>query len=143
MDHFYSYYFNTYYEYTNLALCRIMLFIQYTSLQISAWLLCLLTIDRFVTVMGKPGSIYKKLPFSTPKTAFYWSIGIITIFVILNCHEPFLNGFYSPSQLVNETISEKINGSLINKTISILVDSNNINCGIYIITGNIMLIYLF
>ena len=108
-----------------------MIFIQYTSLQISAWLLCLLTIDRFVTVMGKPGSIYKKLPFSTPKTAFYWSIGIITIFVILNCHELFLNGFYSQPQSVNETASELIiNGSFKNHTIS--VDSSSINCGLYI-----------
>jgi hypothetical protein len=114
-----------------------MLFIQYTSLQISAWLLCLLTIDRFVTVMGKPGSIYKKLPFSTPKTAFYWSIGIITIFSILNCHELILNGFYDPAKQVNETISELINGSVINKTILNLVESNNINCGTYITTGNI------
>ena len=102
------YYFNTYYEYTSLALCRIMLFIQYTSLQISAWLLCLLTLDRFITIMATPGSVYKKLPFSTPKTALYWSFGVITVFVILNCHELFLNGF-NTSQLVNETITEIIN----------------------------------
>ena len=118
-----------------------MLFIQYSSLQISAWLLCLLTIDRYVTIMASPGSIYKKLPFSTPKTAFYWSIGIISFFVILNGHELFLNGFYSPPQLVKETISEIINGSAKNITISKLVDSNNINCGTYI-TGILIVYYL-
>jgi hypothetical protein len=117
-----------------------MLFIQYSSLQISAWLLCLLTIDRFVTVMGKPGSIYKKLPFSTSRSAFNWSMGIILIFVLLNGHELFLNGFPSQPYLVNETVSKLINRTMfINVTISNLVYSNNINCGIY--TTGILILY--
>ena len=100
-----------------------MLFIQYTSLQSSGWLLSLLCIDRFITVMRRPGSIFKRLPFSTNKTAIIWSTGIILVLFILNSHILMFNGFYDPPVLINKTVS--------NMTIQVLFQSNYSNCGLY------------
>jgi hypothetical protein len=112
LDHFYNFYFGTYYEFTQLWLCRLMLFIQYSSLQSSGWLLSFLCFDRFISVMSTPGSIYKKLPFGTPRTAVRWSILIIIFFMLFNSHILMFNGFYNPPTTYNITVTELVNGTL-------------------------------
>ena len=73
--------------------------------------------------MGTPGSIYKKLPFSTNKTALIWSISIILAVCILNSHILMFNGFYDAPVLMNKTDN--------NITIEILFQSDYSNCGLY------------
>ncbi len=133
VDHYYSYYNNgVYYEYTQVWLCRLMVFIQYFSLQTSAWLLAYLCVDRFVTIMATPGSIYTKLPFSTTKTAFISSCCIVLLFAIINLHVLILNGYYDPPVLINVTVSELVDGKLINITKTELYQSPDTHCGNYI-----------
>ena len=108
-----------------------MVFIQYSSLQSSGWLLSLLCIDRFITVMGTPGSFYKKLPFSTPKTACIWSTSVIIFFCALNSHSLMFHGFYDPPMLINVTESVNINGILINITAQQWFQSSDTHCGLY------------
>lgn len=81
-------------EYLNLFTCKFVLFIQYFSLQSSAFLLSFVSIDRFVTIRKIPGSIYSRLPFGTVKSAFFWSMGIVLAIFILNMHILILNGYY-------------------------------------------------
>ena len=105
VDHFYVYFFGIYYEFLSLFLCRTMVFVQYFSLQSSGFLYALLCIDRYVTVASLPGSFLSRLPFSTPKSAFRWSISILILIAIINSHILFLNGYVSSptDQSANET----------------------------------------
>ncbi len=114
------------YETLNLFLCRTMIFIQYFSLEASAFMLSLVCIDRYVTVLNTPGSIYSRLPFTTPKTAYIWSLGIITVAMITNSHILVLNGWLDPPYLVNITYLDIItNKTLIKQD---LVQSDFIHC---------------
>lgn len=79
----------------SVLVCRVYDFAQYTSIQSSGMLLSVMCIDRYVTVMAMPGSFLHRLPFRTTKTAFYWSIGVITFFIILNVHLLFTTGNFS------------------------------------------------
>lgn len=80
-----------YIENLNLFACRLLSFIQYSSLHSSSFLLTFLAIDRFVVVKQMPGSKIC-LPFATTRTAHRWSISIILFFCLLNLHTLFLNG---------------------------------------------------
>jgi hypothetical protein len=94
-DHFTLLNFNFEIERLNETMCRIFVFNQFASLQISAFLLTIMTIDRYFTVSRRPDStslaqFLDKLPFRTPISAYYWSIGIIAAVLILNSHLLFL-----------------------------------------------------
>lgn len=78
--------------FSTLGMCRFFNFIQYTSMQISALLLSIVCVDRYVTVMVMPGSFLHKLPFRTLKTSYGWSIGVVLFCVILNFHVLFTAG---------------------------------------------------
>lgn len=75
-----------------LAGCRFFNFLQFTSMQISALILSVVCIDRYVAVMSMPGSFLHKLPFRTVKTSYIWSIGIVLFCVALNLHLFFTAG---------------------------------------------------
>ena len=62
----------------NIHTCRFFQFLQYFTLQSSALLLGFVSIDRYFTVISKPGSFVSKLPFGTTKSAFIIS-SLITI----------------------------------------------------------------
>ena len=81
-------------EYLNIINCKIFMFIQLFSLQSSGFLLTMLTIDRYVTIISTPGSFISRLPFRTPKSAHFWSLVLIGLVFILNCHILILNGTY-------------------------------------------------
>jgi hypothetical protein len=102
--------FNLQIEYTSLFACRFFVFLQYFSLQSSAILLSITTIDRYVTIVAMPGTLLYKLPFSTNRSAFTWSILILAFFVLFNSHILMFNGYYDDLPVgVNET-SHFING---------------------------------
>jgi hypothetical protein len=71
-------------ENTNIYSCRILLFLQYFSLQSSELLITYTTIDRYIKVTSEPGSTMSRLPFGTVKAARNWSLIILGIVAVLN-----------------------------------------------------------
>lgn len=86
VDNFLIYNFNLLIETFNEPVCHISTFIQYFSLQSSAVLLTMATIDRYFTVISFPGSFASKLPFRTTKSALYWSLVVLAFISVLNSH---------------------------------------------------------
>lgn len=70
----------------NKPLCKLAYFDQYASLQSSALLLSIMSVDRYVQVAALPGSWLSRLPFRTPKSAVIWSVSIIAAVALINCH---------------------------------------------------------
>jgi hypothetical protein len=66
--------------------CHVYTFVQYSSLQASALLLSMLSVDRYFTVVSTPGSFFSKLPFRTKKSAFAWSFMIVSVIILINSH---------------------------------------------------------
>jgi hypothetical protein len=119
------------YEMKSLIACRLMVFLQYFGLESSALLLSFISIDRYFTIISKPGSFVSKLPFGTPRNAFIWSSAIIIFIFLLNSHILILNGYLDQPQYLNETLTFEINGSFINKTILKLNYSDSNHCYTY------------
>jgi hypothetical protein len=71
-------------EEINIYTCKIFLFIQYFGLHSSALLLSFVSIDRYFTVISKPGSFLSKLPFGSIRSSILWSIFIVTLAAFLN-----------------------------------------------------------
>jgi len=128
-------YFRNFYEFDYemkiLIACRLMVFLQYFGLESSALLLSFISIDRYFTIISKPGSFVSKLPFGTPRNAFIWSSAIIIFIFLLNSHILILNGYLDQPQYLNETLTFEINGSFINKTQLKLNYSDDIHCYSY------------
>ncbi|RNA15720.1 hypothetical protein BpHYR1_021762 [Brachionus plicatilis] len=79
-------------------------------------LLSIMCIDRFVTIMATPGSIYSRLPFSTVKSSYIWSFGIIAILFLINSHILIFNGNYKKVRNTNNvTTTEIVNGTEVTK----------------------------
>jgi hypothetical protein len=109
LNHFLKPNFQIEIEYLTHFNCKFFTFLQYFSMQSSALLLSILTIDRFVTVATLPGSFLQKLPFRSRKNALIWSWSIIISVFIMNSHILILNGVYvsasNTSQiLLNESL---------------------------------------
>ena len=97
-------------EWLSLFTCRFFSFFQYFSLEASGFLLAFVSIDRFITVRSLPGSMLKKLPFATAKSALVWSIIVLLSIFTLNSHILILNGFF----ISEDTESNKT--SVLNRT---------------------------
>jgi hypothetical protein len=54
----------------------------------------MLCIDRYITIISKPGSFASRLPFRTRKSAVIWSIIITALVFVFNSHILILNGTY-------------------------------------------------
>jgi hypothetical protein len=108
-----------------------MVFLQFFSLESSGLLLSFISIDRYFTIISKPGSFVSKLPFGTPRTAFIWSSAITIFIFLLHAHILILNGYLDQTQYLNETLTFEINGSFINKTKLKLNYSDDIHCYSY------------
>jgi hypothetical protein len=70
--------------YINEQWCKFFQFIQYFSLETSGLLLSFVCIDRYFTVMNRPGSFINKLPFGTIRSSLIWSILILFFIFLLN-----------------------------------------------------------
>lgn len=92
-------------EYVNLFTCKVFTFGQYYLLQASGFLLCFVSIDRFITIRTTPGSFFSKLPFGSVKSAYAWAAGIMTVLFILNSHILILNGYYRDPVNRNRTVT--------------------------------------
>jgi hypothetical protein len=66
--------------YFNEQWCKFFQFIQYFSLETSGILLSFACIDRYFTVINKPGSLISKLPFGTIKSSIIWCI-LLSFFI--------------------------------------------------------------
>ncbi|CAF0763077.1 unnamed protein product [Brachionus calyciflorus] len=120
LNHFLKPNFKIELEYLNGFSCRFFPFLQLFSLQTSSNLLSIMCIDRFFTIISTPGSIYSRLPFSTLKTSYIWSITIIVLLFFLNFHFLIFNGNYQPlKSVINVTFSELLNISYVNKNTQI------------------------
>lgn len=102
-------------ENLNLFSCKLVIFIQVFSLHSSANLLSLMCVDRFVSIKAIPGSFYSRLPFSTVKSSFIWSLFITIIMFLFNIHVLIFNGNYIKINEKNITELEYINGTTFNK----------------------------
>ena len=107
-------------EQISIIVCRLNGFIQYLSLQCSAYFLSWMCIDRFVSVIALPGSLASRLPFSTARSAHFWSIFIIIALFSINSHLFILNGFYDPPEWRNMS----------NQT-AYVYQNPDFHCGIY------------
>lgn len=107
------------YEDTSLVLCRLMVFIQYFSIISSALLLSFISLDRYFTIIAKPGSALARLPFGKARTSLIWSFCITIFAFLLNFHILILNGYLEASNNNN------------NQTIEASNSTNNIHCGFY------------
>ena len=86
------FYYNILDEYLfNKKICQVMTFMQFFSLQSSGFLITFLCLDRYITVISKPGSFYSRLPFRTKKSALVWSLILIFTALTLNSHILFSN----------------------------------------------------
>lgn len=130
LNHYLSPMFGIRLEDFTLASCRITIFLQYFSLQISSYFLTWMSIDRFVSVIAMPGSLASRLPFSTAKTAHFWSLLTIVIIFGLNSHILILNGYYNAPKWRNMTLS---NGTVL----TYLYQKPGFNCGRYSPTFNL------
>ncbi|CAF0980247.1 unnamed protein product [Brachionus calyciflorus] len=116
LNHYIQPNFNTRIEFLSDFSCKFSIFLQYFSLQATGNLLSIMCVDRFITIMSTPGSIYSRLPFSTVKSSYIWSLIILTILFLLNSHILIFNGNFKPvKNRVNITTSELVNGSLISR----------------------------
>jgi hypothetical protein len=104
LDHFLEINFKYRIEYVSLFSCKFFVFLQYFSLQSSALLLSILTIDRCVTVATLPGSYMNKLPFKTRRNSFVWSVLIIAFLAVINGHILILNGVIKDHDILKENI---------------------------------------
>lgn len=91
LNHFLKPNFSIRLEDLNNLNCKLVNFIQIFSLQTSSFLLSMMTIDRYIYVCSTPGSFLKRLPFSSVKCAFNWSIIITIFFCLANIHILILN----------------------------------------------------
>lgn len=107
-NHFLKPFFYFTIEDTSLFSCRLFSFLQYFSLQSGAYILSWMCIDRYVSVIAMPGSLAARLPFSTPKTAHFWSALTMTIVSALNLHILILNGYYDPPEWRNVTVNHTV-----------------------------------
>lgn len=103
LDIYFSILYKFEYEPKSLVTCRLMMFLQYFGKQSSALLLSLISIDRYITIISKPGSCISKLPFGTPKYAFIWSSVITCLIFTLNAHILILNGYLDEIKYSNQT----------------------------------------
>jgi hypothetical protein len=108
-----------------------MAFLQYVGLQSSALLRSFISIDRYFTIISKPGSFVSKLPFGTPRTAFIWSASITIAIFLLHSHVLILNGYLDQHQYLNETVVFEMNESLIKNTQLTFNYTNDIHCYSY------------
>ena len=67
-------------------ICNFVTFMQFFSLQSTGFLITFLCLDRYITVISKPGSFYSRLPFRTKKSALVWSLILIFTALTLNSH---------------------------------------------------------
>lgn len=84
--HFEIYNYNFKVENISELMCRLATFCQYFSLESSAFILSMVSIDRYFTVISKPGSLVSRLPFRTKKSAFIWSFVVLAITAAINFH---------------------------------------------------------
>jgi hypothetical protein len=119
-------------EFLSTAHCRILVFIQFFTLQASSFLLSIVSIDRCVQVMSVPGSLASKLPFGHLKPAYVWSIGLTILFALINLHVLIFNGYYSEPRILNQTSTIYFNGSLVrNYTEIVRIENPVIKCYSY------------
>lgn len=129
LNNFSYYFFKIRMESETLFRCRFFTFIQFTSLQSSAWLLTLMTIDRFFVNISMPGSFSSRLPFGTRKCAFAWSLIVVVAFILVNVDLLVLNGYYDPPSLRNYTKTYiGLNHTRINVTQQKYYQSLNTHC---------------
>ena len=105
LDHFLDPYFGFDIENLNIFTCKILSFTQYFSLQSSSLLQSFVTIDRYITISKKPGSFFSRLPFSTSRSAHYWSLCIISTVFLINAPFLYFNKYLIISNNLNENLS--------------------------------------
>lgn len=118
-------------EYLSIFTCKVFAFFQYYLLQASAFLLCFVSIDRFITIRTTPGSFFSKLPFGTVKSAYAWAGGIMTCLFIFNFHILILNGYYPDPEQRNRTVNGS-NGTYIEEY---TYHYSSLVCNVYKTTG--------
>ena len=82
-------------EFVSLASCKIMVFLQYVSLQASALLVSIICVDRLAHLLMTRHNhlmITHYLPFNTKKSARLWSLAILVLTCLINLHILIFNG---------------------------------------------------
>ena len=131
LDSYFNIFYGFDYETKSFLACRLMVFLQFFGSDSSALLLSFISIDRYFTIISKPGSFVSKLPFGTARAAFIWSSSITIATFLLHSHILILNGYLDQPQYLNETVVYEMNDSLIYKTKLKLNFTDDIHCYSY------------
>ena len=132
LDIFLKWYFDINIEDLNLFTCRFFSFLQFCSMQSSAFLMSLVSIDRYKSTSLISSSSGTRQSFGTIKSAIKWSFLICLSIAIINSHFLFLNGFYNSPVLRNQTVTSFINGTEVNLTLVTSFWEPGVNCYYYI-----------
>ena len=90
LDHYLFINFGFGIEGRNMVFCKFFTFLQYVTLQTSGLLYSVISVDRYFTVISKPGSFIKKLPFGTRKSAYFMVVCNIDVHFLDKCSWSFL-----------------------------------------------------
>ena len=105
----------------NLVSCRVVSFFLFFLCMSIGFLYTFISIDRLVTIYSIPGSFFKKLPFSTTKSACGWSIGLIGISFLINFPLCIINGY------VKETV-QYMDTNIYNESVNITLKQSTLIC---------------
>ena len=102
-------------ENLNVYSCKILSFVQFSSLQLSGLLHALISIDRYFTIISTRRSTSPQL-FGRPKSAFVWSVLLTTAILLVNAHLIIFNGYWQYERFTNNT--DKYNSVRVTKELS-------------------------
>ncbi|CAF1257485.1 unnamed protein product [Didymodactylos carnosus] len=90
LQRFYKVYFGFTYNKLSVASCRISMFMAYSTLEISSWLLVLMSLDRFLNIKF---ACYRQRISFNPKMVRNLILTTISCFILINCHHLIFNGY--------------------------------------------------
>ena len=125
----------------NLVSCRLVSFFIFFLCMSIGFLYTFISIDRLVTIYSIPGSFFKKLPFSTAKSASGWSIGLIGISFIINCPLLIVNGYYVKVPFDLNQSNQSTNDSLSQTQLICYADAYSPSFNLFSLYSNLTLIF--
>ena len=118
LDHFFlpNYAFKL--ENLGVVSCKVLSFIQFTSLQLSGLLHAFISIDRYFTIVLKPGSLKKRLPFGKFQGALSISLTVTALTVLVNFHLLVFNGHWDYDALRRNS-TDDFNSARVSKELAV------------------------
>lgn len=128
---------------SNMIVCKLLTFIQYTSFQIIGILNCLICIDFYyvLNLRYNPFRIGRlNKCFASRKSAVIWSLSVILFMSLINIHFIAFNGYWVPEKELKTSYKVvDTNGTIINELIEIKKEQQSFQCYKYPLNYGILL----